>query len=290
MSDYGCQSMAGKMSRVLMRKPGASFLQADAEEWHYNHLFNPEKAIKQYEQFCHLIEQSGARIEWIDDEGDGLSDAMFTRDASLVTKAGVIPLRMGKPLRTPEPELHKNKFSQLNIPILGELTGDAKIEGGDLIWLNDSTLLVGIGFRSNEEGVNQLNALLKPYGVKVLGFDMPYWSGEAACLHLMSVISPLTEKKYLVHPPLIPTRLWQLMQAEGIEFVVAPADEFEASFGLNLNVLPTAPDNCIMIDGFPKTKQVMEEHGVKVSVFDGDALCVACEGGPTCLTNPIVRE
>ncbi|CAH0529869.1 dimethylarginine dimethylaminohydrolase family protein [Vibrio hippocampi] len=289
MSNYGCQLMAKSMSRVLMRRPSESLRQADPAKWHYNHLFDAEQAIEQYQAFVELIEKSGTEIVWIEDNGDGLSDAMFTRDASLITKAGAVPLRMGKALRSPEPALHRQAYEQAGIPILGELTGDAMVEGGDTIWLNENTLLVGLGFRSNEEGVKQLNDLLNPQGIKVLGFDMPYWTGEEACLHLMSVISPLSETKYLVHPPLIPARLWSLLKQSDIELVIAPADEFEASFGLNLNVLPTSPDNCIMIDGFPKTQQVMEENGVTVSVFSGEALCMACEGGPTCLTNPIVR-
>jgi len=289
MTNYGCQLMAEKMMRVLMRRPGKSLLKADRETWHYNHLFNAEKAITQYDQFASLIERSGAEIIWIPDNDDGLADAMFTRDASLITKAGAVPLKMGKALREPEPQLQKEAFIKAGIPILGELIGTAMVEGGDTVWLNENTLLVGIGFRSNEEGVKQLNKILNPHDIKVLGFDMPYWAGKEACLHLMSVISPLTEKKYLVHPPLIPARLWSLLEDSGIELIVAPADEFAASFGLNLNVLPTSPDNCIMIDGFPKTKKVMEQAGVNVTVFQGDALCMACEGGPTCLTNPVLR-
>ncbi|TXR53374.1 dimethylarginine dimethylaminohydrolase family protein [Reinekea thalattae] len=289
MKEYGCQLMAKNMSRVLMRRPGKSLLQADPATWHYNSLFDAKKAIQQYHEFAKLIEETGAEICWIEDQGDGLADAMFTRDASLITKAGAVPLRMGKPLRCAEPMLHKSSYEKLGIPVLGQLTGDAMIEGGDTIWLNENTLLVGIGFRSNEEGVKQLNELLNPHEITVLGFDMPYWAGKEACLHLMSVISPLTETAYLVHPPLIPARLWSLLEQSGIELIVAPADEFEASFGLNLNVLPTSPGQCIMIDGFLKTKKVMQDHGISVKTFEGDALCMACEGGPTCLTNPIYR-
>lgn len=289
MLNYGCQLMAEPMTSVLMRRPGPSLLAADANVWHYNHLFNAQKAIEQYDVFTQIIKDSGAEIVWFEDDNDGLSDAMFTRDASIITKYGAIILQMGKPLRKDEPKKHQALFEQIGIPILGELSGEASIEGGDTIWLDEKTLLVGMGFRSNQEGVNQLNTLLNPHGIDVLGFDMPYWSGEDACLHLMSVISPLTETKYLVHPPLIPARLWTLLKSRGIEFVVAPEDEFHESFGLNLNVLPTKPDHCVMIDGYPKTKQAMEAAGVKVTVFQGDALCMACEGGPTCLTNPITR-
>ncbi|MBB1487140.1 dimethylarginine dimethylaminohydrolase family protein [Oceanospirillum sediminis] len=289
MIDYGCQLMAEKMTRVLMRRPADSLRNADPQQWHYNHLFDAEKAISQYEGLVGLIQETGAEIIWMDDNNDGLSDAMFTRDASLITKAGAVLLRMGKALRSAEPELHGRTYEVNGIPVLGALTGDALVEGGDTIWLDENTLIVGLGFRSNREGVRQLNEMLNPHGIKVLSFDLPVWSGEEACLHLMSVISPLTETRYLVHPPLIPAPLWTLMKERGIELIQAPADEFEASFGLNLNVLPLSPGNCVMIDGFPKTKAVMEEHGINVSVFEGDALCMACEGGPTCLTNPVLR-
>ena len=215
--------------------------------------------------------------------------ACSTHDASLITHAGAVLLRMGKPLRHDEPALHGRALRDAGIPILGALTGDALIEGGDTIWLDESTLVVGLGFRSNREGVRQLNDLLNPHGIDVIAFDLPVWSGEDACLHLMSVISPLTERKYLVHAPLIPAALWTLMKDRGISFVEAPADEFNSSLGLSLNVLPLAPDDCVMINGFPKTRQMMEDSGTHVRTFDGDALCMACEGGPTCLTNPILR-
>ena len=131
--------------------------------------------------------------------------------------------------------------------------------------------------------------LRSPYGVDVLGFDLPVWHGAAACLHLMSVISPLAPDLALIHAPLVPTALYQLMQSKGIELIEAPNDEFLASSGLNLNVLPTAPKDCIMIDGFPATKAAMEAAGCTVQIFAGDALCIACEGGPTCLTRPVLR-
>lgn len=290
MLEYGCQSMTGRMTHVAMRFPGDSLRMADPNLWHYNHLFDADKAIAQYQKFAALIEAAGCEISWMADNGDGLADAMFVRDASLVTKHGVILLSMGKPVRKREPRLHRDFFLSLNVPILGELTGRARIEGGDLIWLDSKTLVVGVGFRSNIEGVRQLRELLKPYLVNVLWFDLPVWSGEAACLHLMSVISPVSTSGYLVEPKLIPARLWQLMKERNIELISGDADEFARSYGLNLNVLPVSPGHCIMVDGFPKTRAALEERGIKVYVFEGDALCMACEGGPTCLTNPIRRE
>lgn len=289
MKLFGSQSMVAPIKRVLMRRPGASLLQANAQMWHYGSAFHAEKAVRQYDAFSQLVASSGAEIVWFDDQDDGLCDAMFTQDASLVTDHGAVLLNMGKPLRQPEPELHGQVYEKAGVPILGRLTGNGRIEGGDFIWLDEKTIVVGCGFRSNREGIDQLNSLLNPFDIKVIGFDLPVWQGAEACLHLMSMISPLDEKLALIYSPLMPTAFYQLLQEEGFTLLDAPAEEFLASGGLNLNVLPITPRECIMVDGFPLTKRMMEEAGCKVSVFEGDALCIACEGGPTCLTNPILR-
>ena len=289
MPSFGCQSMSLPLQRVLMRTPQESLLNANPHQWHYGPTFDGAKALEQYQLFRDLVVACGTEIIDIEDHNDGLSDAMFTFDPSIMSDYGAIILNMGKPLRQSEPALHEQAYINAGIPILGHVKGEGQIEGGDCIWLDYNTLAVGRGFRSNQVGIDQLNTLLNSHGVRVLGFDLPVWQGAEACLHLMSVISPLAPKLALIHAPLVPTALYQLMQSMGIELIEAPNDEFMSSSGLNLNVLPTAPSQCIMIDGFPATKAVMEAAGCEVKSFAGDALCIACEGGPTCLTRPILR-
>ena len=290
MTDFGSQSMALPMKRVLMRRPGDSLRRADPADWHYGPTFDAEKAIAQYDAFAKLVAATGPEIIWIKDEGDGLADAMFTQDPSIVSDHGAILLNMGKPLRASEVDAHERAYRANGIPILGRIEAPGTVESGDCIWLDDKTLVVGRGVRTNQAGIAQLQALLGPHGVSVHGFDLPLWQGEAACLHLMSVISPLDEKLALVHAPLLPVALYQMFREAGIEMIVAPADEFAASNGLSLNVLPTAPRQLIMVAGFPKTKAAMEAAGCRVATFDADALCIACEGGPTCLTRPVLRR
>jgi N-dimethylarginine dimethylaminohydrolase len=76
----------------------------------------------------------------------------------------------------------------------------------------------------------------------------------------------------------------------GYELLHAPAEEFDSSLGLNLNVLATAPRRCIAVDGFTETHELMRASGCEVQVFTADELCLPCEGGPTCLTRPLVRD
>ena len=287
---FGCQSMTAPLKRVAMRMPGASLLSAKAEDWHYGPGFDGARAIEQFRAFADLVASCGTEILWIEDSGDGLADAMFTHDPSLMSDHGAIILRMGKPGRMAEPALHKAAYSAAGIPILGEIVAPGSVEGGDCVWVDRETLAVGRGVRTNQAGIEQLQAMLAPHGVTVLGYDLPLGNGADACLHLMSVISPLDEKLALVYAPMLPVAFWQLLKDRGYTLLEAPRDEFEASNGLNLNVLPLTPGDVLMVDGFPETKALMEEAGCKVRVFAADALCIPCEGGPTCLTRPVWRE
>ncbi|MBV6650157.1 MAG: amidinotransferase [Hoeflea sp.] len=282
--------MTPPLKRVIMRAPGDSLRQAKAEDWHYGPGFDGNRAIEQFGIFAGLVSASGTEIIWIEDSGDGLADAMFTHDPSLVTDKGAVILRMGKPGRMAEPDLHEAAYKAGGIPILGRIEAPGSVEGGDCVWVDATTLAVGRGVRTNQAGIEQLGEILAPLGVSVLGFDLPLGNGADACLHLMSVVSPLAEKLALVYAPMLPVAFWQLLKDRGYTLVEAPDDEFAASNGLNLNVLALTPGEVIMVDGFPKTRVLMEQAGCKVTSFNADALCIPCEGGPTCLTRPVWRE
>jgi N-dimethylarginine dimethylaminohydrolase len=177
----------------------------------------------------------------------------------------------------------------MGVPVLGRIEAPGQVEGGDCVWVDKNTLAVGRGVRTNQDGIQQLASLLGPKGISVWGFDLPLWQGEEACLHLQSVISPLADDLALVYAPLLPAAFWQMLRQKGISLVPGDAAEFHASNGLSLNVLATAPRQVIAVAGFPKTQAAMEAAGCRVQTFEADALCIACEGGPTCLTRPVLR-
>ena len=103
------------------------------------------------------------------------------------------------------------------------------------------------------------------------------------------MISPLDRDLALVYPRLLPVALRELLRERGIRCLEAGDEEFEASSGLNLNVLATAPRSCIAVAGFPQTVRLMRDAGCRITCFEADALCIPCEGGPTCLTLPLWR-
>jgi N-dimethylarginine dimethylaminohydrolase len=289
MSDHGVKDMSAPLKRVLMRRPGRSLEGADAAAFGYGPAFEADKAIDQYDRFARIVAQSGAEILWIEDRGDGLADAMFTRDPALMTPHGMILLRPGKSARRKEVALHEAACRKAGIAILGRIDGFGTVDGGDCLWLDAETLLVGRGLRTNDEGISQLATILAAQGVDVLSYDLPLWRGDAACFHLASIVSMLRRDLALVFAPLLPVALYQILEEWGVSLIEAPADEFETSRGLSLDVLALSPGNLVMISGFPKTAAALEASGCAVATFEGDALCIACEGGPNGLTGPVLR-
>lgn len=287
--DYGVSNMVGALGTVAMRRPGA-ILSADPERWHYTKPIDGPALTAQYERFVELVAAAGAEIQWLDDEPDDLADSVFTYDPSFVVPGGAVLLRPGKGLREAEVEVHERFYRSVGLPILGRIEAPGVVEGGDCFWLDDTTLAVGRGFRTNQSGIDQFAEILSPSGIQLDVYDLPYHLGPEACLHLLSVISPLDDRLALVHLPLMPAALHQTLLDRGWRLIEAPAAEFDASLGLNLNVLATAPGRAIAVDGFPETVARMREAGCEIVTFTADELCIPCEGGPTCLTRPLRRE
>jgi len=282
--------MTAPLRSVAVRKPGLSLINANANEWHFSSQFEPKLVGSVHAEFVSLLSQSGADVVWMENDDRGIADAVFTYDASLMTPSGAVLMSPGKRLRAGEQYVHRAFYEEQKIPILGEISGDARTEAGDTLWLADDVLAVGRGFRTNDLGVAQLTKIMSDIGVTVRAFDLPYYQGQSACLHLMSLLSLVSTKKALVCLELVPVALHQLLLDLGFEIIVAPFDEFQNTNTLSTNILATAPDQCIMLSGIPNTQAALEHAGIVVHSFEGAALCMGCEGGPTCLTRPILRS
>ena len=289
MSNYGAHDMVSPLRRVMMHRPGRAQANADPGRWHYAGALTLEHLQDNHQALVKHIRASGAEIMFMDNVPETLADSVFTYDPSLVTSKGAIILRMGKLLRQGEESTHADFYRSKSIPILGTIEAPGTMEAGDCVWLDDHTLIVGMGFRNNEAGLTQLRQIVSDIGVRVHAFDLPIFQGNDACLHLMSLISMLDHDLALIYRPLFPVRLQQFLERRGIECLEAPEDEFISSGSLSVNVLTLAPRNCVMLDGFSKTLGLLQASGCSVSTFPGDELCLKAEGGPTCLTRPVLR-
>ena len=214
-------------------------------------------------------------------------DSIYVHDPVNITKTGAILCNMGKLQRQHEPSAIRDYMLELGIPILGTIEGDGHLEGGDLLWLDERTLAVGRGYRTNDEGIRQLRQLTESFVDELVVVPLPHWHGPNEVLHLMSLISLLDRDLAAVYSKLLtlPFREWLL--SRGITLLEIPDDEFETMAG---NILAIAPRKCIMLSGNSQTKEMLELEGVQVWEYKGDEISLKGAGGPTCLTRPILRE
>jgi len=274
--------MTGDLRRVLVRPP----LAEDVMEWQaagWRAAPDPVAAAREHEAFCLLLEEAGAEVV-VSQHDPGNPDALYPYDPVLVGEEGAVLLRPGKVGRRGEPNALVPSLEDAGVPVAASLGGPALAEGGDTLWLDESTLLVGIGYRTNEEAVPALETAFP--GVDVVAFDLPHWNGAREVLHLLSFISPLDHDLALVYPRLAPVRLLRLLAEREIRVVEVPDEELESQ---GSNVLALGPRRALALESNPETRRRMEKAGVDVVVYRGDEISRKGDGGPTCLTRPLLR-
>jgi dimethylargininase len=279
---YGSASMTGDLRRVLVRRP----LPADADAWEtYAWRARPDVAAAQaeHEAFCLLLEEAGAEVV-VSEHDEGNPDAIYTYDPTLVGRDGAVLLQPGKEGRRREPEATAGPLEAAGVPIAARVDLPATVEGGDTVWLDEQTLLVGIGYRTNAVSPLALHDALP--GVDLVLFDLPHWNGAGEVMHLMSLISPLDDDLALVYPRIAPTRLMWLLAERGIDVVEVPDEEFDT---MGANVLALGPRRALALEGNDETRRRMERAGVDVVTYRGDEISRKGDGGPTCLTRPLLR-
>ncbi|MFN3840497.1 MAG: dimethylarginine dimethylaminohydrolase family protein [Cyclobacteriaceae bacterium] len=282
----------GKLRSVFLKRPEQAFGSDKqlSEQWkELNFLAKPQldKAVTEYEHFESLTAALGANLYFFPENPAVTMDSIYCRDASIATDYGMIICNMGKPARKYEPAAEQHEFEKLNIPVLGKIQPPGTLEGGDVAWIDKTTLAVGHTYRTNDEGIAQLRQLLEPKGVAVWVADMPHYKGPSDVFHLMSVFSPVDKNLAVVYSPLMPVSFRNGLLKRGYQLIEVPDSEWDS---MACNVLAIAPRECIMISGNPVTKKRLTDAGCRVHVYHGNEISVKGGGGPTCLTRPLLRE
>jgi N-dimethylarginine dimethylaminohydrolase len=274
---YGGQTMVEPLRRVLVRRPPA-----DTSDWRryaWRSQPDPARLAEEHDELCRLLEEAGAEVVVA---SPTTLDAIYAYDPAIVGDAGAVLLRPGKPVRLDEVDAIAAELERAGVPVAGRLEEPELAEGGDTAWLDERTLLAGRGYRTNSEGIDALGRLL---GVEALAFDLPHHHGAGACMHLLSLFSPLDRDLVVAYPSLMPVSLVQLFAERGVGTVEVPDDEFET---MGTNVLALGPRRALMLEHNTKTRRRLEQAGVDVVTYRGQERSKG-DGGPTCLTRPLLR-
>jgi N-dimethylarginine dimethylaminohydrolase len=189
---------------------------------------------------------------------------------------------MGKEQRRGEPATMGTFLPELGIPILGTISGEGRLESGDIVWIDERTLAVGRGSRTNTEGIRQLKQVLGDLIDELIIVDLP-----PEIFHLLGIISLIDHNLAVIDSQWLPGSFRDWLIARGFKFLEIPASESET---LACNILTLAPRKCIFLSGNPQTESMLRDEGVEVWTFAGEDICLKGSGGPTCITRPLFRE
>lgn len=291
LMEFGSQSEVRKIQKILIKHPKDAFISqknigAQWKELNYSGCPDYGKALEEYENFVDLLKREVSEIHYLPLSDKVGLDSIYARDALLVTNKGAILCSMGKELRRGEPEAAGDFLSELGIPVLGAITGEGRLEGGDVIWLDERTLAVGQGYRTNQAGISQLKELTAELVDEFVVVPLPHWKGPENVFHLMSLISPVDYSLAVVYSRLLPIPFREWLINRGMKLLEVPDSEFPT---MACNVLAVSPRRCITLSGNPCTKQMLQDEGVEVWELAGEEISKKGAGGPTCLTRPLLR-
>jgi dimethylargininase len=288
MSPYGLLDTFSPLRRALLRPPPANT--ASNVNWHAWGYPSPRDAAvarQEHEAYVALLQSHGVEVHLINQAEDHLIDCCFACDPMLMSPFGAIMLRMGKTGRRTEEQALENAVRNLDIPVLGRIKAPGTVEGGDVLWLGKNRLAVGLGFRTNREGADQLEHLLSPHGITVRRVELPWHMGPRHCLHLGSLLNLLKPDLAMVHRPLLSATFCMELEEWGFRLIDSVPEEFDTQGN---NILALAPGKVLLPQGNPKTVSILEAKGVEVHTFSGNELCIKGTGGPTCLTQCLLRD
>jgi N-dimethylarginine dimethylaminohydrolase len=280
-----------QLESVLVKHAREAFLDEKTIAAHWRQLgysAPPDlaRAIDEHDAFIAILQSAGARVDLLPRDGRTTLDSIYVRDASILSQSGPVLCAMGKTERASEPAAQENALAAAGLPISGRITPPGRLEGGDLIWIDEQTIAAGRGYRTNASGMRQLRELVGN-GVMVIEVPLPHWRGPGDVMHLMSLISPLDCNLAVVYPRLLPVPFHEWLLERGMTLVEVPDEEFDT---MGANVLALAPRRCLMLAGNPRTRRALEQSGCEVLEYEGSEISVKGFGGPTCLTRPLVRK
>jgi arginine deiminase len=288
----GKHSEIGSLRTLLLKHPrqawvGQKSIQKQWKQLRYVEEPDFGRAVEEYDLFLEILRRSVPEIHFLPENSATGPDSVYVRDAALVTKNGIILCNMGKRQRKGEPEAVKDYCVSAGWPVLGAIQGPGTLEGGDIVWLDDQTLAVGHGYRTNAEGIRQLREITASFVAEIIEVPLVHWEGADDVFHLMSILSPVDRGKVLVYSRLLPVPFRRWLIERGFELIEVPEAEFPSLGG---NVLALAPGKCLALSGCPRTNEALAKAGIEVWTFRGSEICLKGGGGPTCLTRPLSRD
>ena len=283
--DWGLCSEASRLEAVLLRKPGREIENVNSIKARFREpITDPEKARRQHIELAEAFKSNNVRVYYIEDMDVNCPNGYFVHDQFAMTPEGAILARPALRIRRGEIKYTAKSLIELNIPIIKTVHGYGLFEGADLIWINEETVIIGIGERTNIEGARQVMDTLQTIGVKEF-IKIPVPESQ---VHVDGLFNIISYDLAILSPWHVPYEFIKKIREYGFEIVEVKSIK-EATVDLAANVIALEPNRIIMaLNGAVETKKHLREIGVKIVEVDVSELMKG-GGSVSCMTGRLKR-
>ena len=283
--DWGVSSECGVLRAVLLRRPGDELdgiVDFDAAQMRAD--IRPEVARQQHDALAAIYRAHGVSVHYVERTRSDKPNTLFIRDLMLMTPEGAIVTRPASTVRAGEERFVAEALACLGVPILMTVHGGGTFEGADVCWVDGDLCFLAEGLRTNREGADQVERMLREIGVReVVRVGLPY-----GAMHLDGLLSLLDRDIAVVWPRRTPFAVVQTLTRRGFRLIEVE-DEAEAQTCLSMNGVVLAPGVLLMPAGGDQLRVAYETAGVTCYTVDVSEL-IKAGGGIHCMTGFLKRD
>lgn len=283
--DWGSGSECGRLHAVLLRRPGPeldNITDYDAVQMRAD--LDPDIARAQHDAMADAYESEGVRVFYVENGRLDKPNSFFIRDLMLMTPEGAIITRPASTVRAGEERFVAEALARAGVPILMSVHGSGTFEGADVMWVNRDLCFLAEGLRTNHEGANQVERILREIGVKdVVRVQLPW-----GAMHLDGLLNFPDRDLAIVWPRRTPYPVVRTLLDRGFR-IMEVIDDPAAHYELPMNFVALAPGRILMPMGDGRMKARYEEYGVECVEVDVSEL-IKGGGGIHCMTGFMKRD
>lgn len=283
--DWGVSSECGTLRAVLLRRPGPELdevVDFDAMQMRGDVL--PAVAQSQHDDLAAAYQRHSVAVQLVQNGRIDKPNAMFIRDLMLMTPEGAIITRPASTIRAGEERFVAEALAVAGVPILMSVHGNGTFEGADVSWVDQDLCFLAEGLRTNAEGADQVERILREIGVKeVVRVGLPW-----GAMHLDGLLNFLDKDLAVIWPRRTPYKVVDVLRKRGCR-IIEITDEHEAQHFLPMNFVALRPGEILMPAGGDSTQALYEQAGVVCHTVDISEL-IKAGGGIHCMTGLLKRD
>lgn len=264
MIKFGINSECDQIQSVVISCPKVNYskIKTPSDVMH-NEKISYSKLAEEFSLYSNLLRSLNIEVYRTDDflefnTNESYFNMIYSRDLAVVTNSGIIISNMYYKVRKLEPTKMMSFFTKLDIPILNIIKDECTLEGADVLWIKEDIVLVGVGNRTNINGFNQVNRILKQLNVKAIPVQVPN-----GIQHLLGIMNFISKDTVMMRVDIISRDLYNILRSLKYKIIHIKESD-EVKYKQSMNIVTVSSNEIIMPDDCPQTEKIYRDNGICV--------------------------